>query len=91
MDAVVHADSRNLEVKFNYEFLEDFQDEQSSDKLFSGEEGATNIYARYTPREQIFLSLPAYLVIVMLYPQQYWVLAAKEVHKAQSPTLSHCE
>ena len=28
----VHADSRKLKVKFNYEFLEDFQDEQSSDR-----------------------------------------------------------
>jgi len=35
----VHADSRKLEVKFNYEFLEDFQD---------GEEGETNIDSRYT-------------------------------------------
>ena len=52
----VLADSRTLKVKFNYEFLEDFQDEQSSDKQSSGEEGATNIDARYTPSEQIFLS-----------------------------------
>ena len=63
----LHADSRNLEVKFNYEFLEDFQDEQSPDKQSSGEEGETNIDARYTPRAQIFLSSPAYIVIVMLY------------------------
>ena len=35
----MHADSRKLEVKFNYEFLEDFQD---------GEEGETNIDSRYT-------------------------------------------
>ena len=67
----VHADSRTLKVKFNYEFLEDFQDEQSPDKQSSCEEGATNIDTRYTPSVQIFLSLPAYLVIVMLYPQQY--------------------
>ena len=62
----VHADSRKLEVKFNYEFLEDFQDEQSPDKQSSGEEGETNIDTRYTPSVQIFLSLLA-LVIVMLY------------------------
>ena len=67
----MHADSRTLKVKFNYEFLEDFQDEQSPDKQSSCEEGATNIDTRYTPSVQIFLSLPAYLVIVMLYPQQY--------------------
>ena len=67
----VHADSRKLEVKFNYEFLEDFQDEQSPDKQSSGEEGAANIDARYTPSVQILLSLLAYLVIVMLYLQQY--------------------
>ena len=35
----MHADSRKLEVKFNYEFLEDFQD---------GEEDETNIDSRYT-------------------------------------------
>ena len=67
----VHADSRNLEVKFNYEFLEDFQDEQSPDKQSSCEEGPTNIDARYTTSAQIFLSSLTYLVIVMLYPQQY--------------------
>ena len=52
----VHADSRNLEVKLNYEFLEDFQDEQSSNKQSSDEEGATNIDTRYTPSAPIFLS-----------------------------------
>ena len=67
----VHADSHNLEVKFNYEFLEDFQDEQSPDKQSSSEEGETNIDARYTTSAQIFLSSLTYLVIVMLYPQQY--------------------
>ena len=63
----VHAASHKLKVKFNYEFLEDFQDEQSSDNQSSGEEGETNIDNRYTPSAQIFLSSPAYLVIVMLY------------------------
>ena len=28
----VHADSHKLKVMINYEFLDDFQDEQSSDK-----------------------------------------------------------
>ena len=28
----VHADGRLLKVEFNYEFLEDFQDKQSSDR-----------------------------------------------------------
>ena len=50
----VHADSRNLKVKFNYEFLEDFQDEQSPDNESSGEDGATNTDARYTPSAEIF-------------------------------------
>ena len=67
----VHADSHNLEVKFNYEFLEDFQDEQSPDKQSSSEEGETNTDARYTISAQIFLNSLTYLVIVMLYPQQY--------------------
>ena len=67
----VHADSRDLEVNFNYEFLEDFQDEQSPDKQSSSEEGETNTDARYTTSAQIFLSSLTYLVIVMLYPQQY--------------------
>ena len=48
------ANSRKLKVQFNYEFLEDFQDEQSLRKQSSGEEGETNIDARYTPRAQIF-------------------------------------
>ena len=61
------ANSRKLKVKFNYEFLEDFQDDKSSDKQSSGEEGETNIDARYTPRAQIFLSSLVYIVIVMLY------------------------
>ena len=39
MNEEVHADSHKLEVRFNYEFLEDFQDEQSSNKQSSGEEG----------------------------------------------------
>ena len=43
----MHADSRKLKVNFNYEFLEDFQDEQSSDKQSSGEEGPTNKDTRY--------------------------------------------
>ena len=38
-DEEVHADSRNLEVEFNYEFLEDFQNKQPSDNQFSREEG----------------------------------------------------
>ena len=67
MNEEVHADSHKLKVEFNYEFLEDFQDEQSSDKQSSGEEGETNIDARYIPSIQLFLSSP---VIEMLYPQQ---------------------
>ena len=66
-NTVVHADSRNLKVKLNYEFLEDFQDEQSPDKLSSGEEGETNIDARYTPSAEIFLSSLTYIFIVILY------------------------
>ena len=53
----VHADSRKLEVKFNYEFLEDFQNEQSS-----GEEGQTITDTRYPQSAQIFLS-PLVIVI----------------------------
>ena len=64
----VHADSHKLKGMFNYEFLEDFQDDKSSDKQSSGEEGETNIDSRYIPRAQIFLSSLAYIVIVMLYP-----------------------
>ena len=82
----VHADSRKLKVKFNYEFLEDFQDEQSSDKQSSGEEGETNIDARYTPSAQIFLSLLTYLVIVMLYPPT--VLSSGSQRNSQS-TVTH--
>ena len=43
----VHADSHKLKVKFNYEFLEDFQDEESSNKQSSGEEGPTHTDTRY--------------------------------------------
>jgi len=82
----VHADSRKLEVEFNYEFLEDFQDEQSPDKLSSGEEGATNIDTRYTPSANIFLSSPAYIVIVMLYPPT--VLSPGSRRNSQS-TVTH--
>ena len=57
----VHADSRMLEVKFNYEFLEDFQDEEPPDKQSSGEEGETNIDSRYTQSTQIFLSSLSYI------------------------------
>ena len=64
----MHADSRKLMVKFNYEFLEDFQNKQSSGKLSLGEEGPTNIDTRYTSNAQIFLSSLAYTDIVMLYP-----------------------
>ena len=39
----VHADSRKLWIKFNYEFFEDFQAKLSSD-----EECATNTDTRYT-------------------------------------------
>ena len=60
----MHADSRELEVKFNYEFLEDFQDEQSSDKQSSGEEGPTNNDTRYTQSAWIFLIA---LVIVIFH------------------------
>ena len=63
----MHADSRKLKVMFNYEFLEDFQDKQPSDKQSSGEEGGTNIDTRYRPSAQIFMSSLAYIVIVMLY------------------------
>ena len=52
----VHANSRKLEVKFNYEFLEDFQDKQSS-----GEEGPTNKDTRY-PRSAHILN-PLVIVI----------------------------
>ena len=64
----MHADSRKLKVRFNYEFLEDFQEEQSSDKQSSDEEGGANIDTRYTLSSQIFLSSLAYLVIVMISP-----------------------
>ena len=63
----VHADSGILKVEFNYEFLEDFQDEQSPDKQSSDEEGAANIDARYY-QAQFFLSSLAYIGILILYP-----------------------
>ena len=63
----VHADSRKLKVTFNYEFLEDFQDEQPSDKQSSGEEDETNTDTRYTQSAWIFMSSLTYIVIVMLY------------------------
>ena len=56
----MHADSRNLEVQFNYEFLEDFQDKQSSDKQCPSEEGATNKDTRYKPSAWSFWGLLAY-------------------------------
>ena len=69
----VHDHSRKLEVEFNYEFLEDFQDEQSSNKLSSGEEGPTNQKTRYKPSAETFSSSFSYMfmVIVILYPKQY--------------------
>ena len=82
----VHADSRKLKVKFNYEFLEDFQDEQSSDKQSSDEAGATNIDTRYTLSSQIFLSSLAYIIIVMLYPPT--VLSPGSQRNSQS-TVTH--
>ena len=48
-DEEVHGDSHKLKVKFNYEFLEDFQNEQSSDKQSSDEEGPTHTDTRYIP------------------------------------------
>ena len=53
------ANSRKLKVEFNYEFLEDFQDEQPS----SGEDGETNIDTRYISRAHILLSSLAYIKI----------------------------
>ena len=47
----VHADSRKLKIEFNYEFLEDFQDEQSLDKQSSSEEGED---ARYYQVHRFF-------------------------------------
>ena len=85
-DEEVHADSRKLKVKFNYEFLEDFQDVESSDKQSSGEEGATNIDSRYTPCAQIFLSSLSYLVVMILYPPT--VLSPGSQRNLQS-TLTH--
>ena len=82
----VHADSHKLKVMFNYEFLEDFQDDRSSDKQSSGEEGATNIVTRYIPRAQIFLSSLVYIVTVMLYPQT--VLSPGNQRNSQS-TVTH--
>ena len=68
----MHADSRKLKVMFDYEFLDDFQDEQSSVNQSSGEDSGTNIDTRYRPNSQIFMSLLAYIVNVMLYVfQQY--------------------
>ena len=81
----VHADSHKLEVKFNFEFLEDFQDEQSPDKHSSSEECETNIDARYTRSIQI--SLLTYLVIVMLYPPT--VLSPGSQRNSQS-TVTQC-
>ena len=49
----VHADSRKLKVNFNYEFLEDFQDEEFPCKQSSGEEGENT---RYTLSAHIFLN-----------------------------------
>ena len=82
----VYAYSRNLWVMFNYEFLEDFQDEESPDKQSSGEEDETNIDTRYTPTVQIFLSSLTYLVIVMLSPPT--VLSPGSRRNSQS-TLIH--
>ena len=81
------ADSHKLKVKFNYEFLEDFQDEQSSDKQSSGEEGPTNIDTRYTSIAQIFMNSLANIVIVMLYPPT--VLSPGNQRNLQS-TVTHC-
>ena len=83
----VHADSRKLTVKFNYEFLEDFQNKQSSGKLSLGEEGPANIDTRYTSNAQIFLSSLAYTDIVMLYPPT--VLCPGSRRNSQS-TVTHC-
>ena len=63
----MHADSRKLKVMFNYEFLDDFQDEQSSVNQSSGEDSGINIDTRYRPNSLIIMSLLAYIVIVMLY------------------------
>lgn len=62
-DDEVHADSRNLEVEFNYEFLEDFKSKQPSDKQLSGEEGPAKENTRYAPSAQIFWSLVAYVLL----------------------------
>ena len=67
MNEEVHADSRKLKVKFNYEFFEDFQDEEFPDKQSSCEDGGTNIDTRYTPSAHILLSSLAYIVILILY------------------------
>ena len=56
----MHADSRKLEVKFNYEFLEDFQDKQSS-----GEEGPTNKETRYPQSAQILSPL---VIVISCFP-----------------------
>ena len=62
-DDEVHADSRNLEVEFNYEFLEDFKSKQPSDNQLSGEEGPAKENTRYAPSAQIFWSLVAYVLL----------------------------
>ena len=82
----VHADSHKIKVEFNYEFLEDFQDEQSSSKQSSGEEDATNIDTRYTLSSQNLLRSLAYIVIVMLHPPT--VLSPGSRRNSQS-TVTH--
>ena len=80
----VHADSYKLRVTFNYEFLEDFQEEQSSVKQSSGEEGPTNIDARYIQCTDFLDFTTLYIVIV--YPPT--VLSPGSQRNSQS-TVTH--
>ena len=59
---------KKLQIKFNYEFLEDFQGKQFSSKLSSGEEDATDIDI---PKQDISAK---FLTIVVQGTDYQWVL-----------------
>ena len=64
----VLANCHKLQIKFNYEFLEDFQGKQFSSKLSSGEEDATDIDI---PKQDISAK---FLTIVVQETDYQWVL-----------------
>ena len=64
----VLANCHKLQIKFNYEFLEDFQGKQFSSKLSSGEEDATDVDI---PKQDISAK---FLTIVVQETDYQWVL-----------------